>query len=186
MTARPIVALDIESDGLHPGRHAWEVGMIRRDLRGEERTFHAFLPIDLRLANPEALDIGGFWQRHPTGIELSGQPTTPAKIAATRHVAQTVAQWTYGATIVGAVPNFDTECLAGLLRSQGFIPRWHHRIRCVETLTEGHLRREVGGLSDCCAALGIERAESDKHTALGDARDALRIWDFVMGTEATP
>lgn len=64
-------------------------------------------------------------------------------------------------------------------RYQFGVGGWSHRLRCVETLTAGHLGREIGGLSDCAAALGIDTPAA--HTALGDARTARAIWDAILG-----
>ena len=81
--------------------------------------------------------------------------------------------------LVGAVPNFDADRIAHQLGVTG----WSHRLRCVETLTAGHLGREVGGLGACCKALGIEHR--DPHTALGDVRAARDIWDHIITRQET-
>ena len=177
-SSTPLVFLDTETTGVHPGRQVWEVGMIRRDESGQ-RELQFFVDVDLAGADPFGLAVGRFYERHPQGQFLSGRFDQRAEKAYNRHqAAADVARWTHGAHVVGAVPNFDTEVLAKLLRSQLLIPAWHHRLRCVETLTAGHLRREVGGLRDCAQALGID--QEDEHTALGDARTAMKIWDAVM------
>jgi DNA polymerase III epsilon subunit-like protein len=51
-------------------------------------------------------------------------------------------------------------------------------------LTAGHLGREVGGLAACAEALGIEFPEQEQHTALGDARVALAIYDKILRGES--
>jgi hypothetical protein len=65
---RPICALDCETDGLGWSRAAWEVGLIRRTPDGHEVPKTMFLDIDLKRADPKALEIGGFYDRHPRGI----------------------------------------------------------------------------------------------------------------------
>lgn len=155
MSARltPIVFLDTETDGVHPGRQVWEVAMIRRDEHGERET-QFFVDIDLASADPFGLKIGGFYDRHPLGRQLSaaymndhatsrawdemdyrrrGESVTH-NIAAMR-----VARWTHGAHIVGAVPNFDTEVLGQLLRDQELTPSWHYHLIDVESLAVGFL-----------------------------------------------
>ena len=182
MTGRPIVFLDTETDGLHPHRKAWEMAMVRRDVDGTEQTCSIFVRINLATADPHGLTIGGFFDRHPDGRKLTGKPPVgPANVWSTHDAAKRVLEWTFGATIVGAVPSFDTDVLARLLRNEGLVPMWHHRIRCVEALASGHVGRELGGLADCMDALGLDFPEADRHTALGDARAAKRIWDAVMG-----
>ncbi|MBW4033003.1 MAG: hypothetical protein HIU88_10105 [Acidobacteria bacterium] len=177
----PICFLDVESDGLHPGRKAWEAAFIRREPDGTEMTEHFYLSIDLSTADPAGLRVGRFYDRHPMGMRIShlGRVQTPTVKPITQ-AAPLIARMTHGAQIVGAVPSFDTEILDRLLREQGLIPGWHYRLTCVETLTAGHLRRHVGGLGKCAEALGVPI--EGEHTALGDTRTAMRIYDAVMGT----
>ena len=175
----PIVVIDTETDGLHPGRRAWEIGMIRRDENGE-RECRMFLPLDLKFSDPKALDIGGFWDRHPAGRKLSGKPELPCEPVTSAHdAAKKVMEWTFGATIVGANPAFDAQILERLLRSEGYLPSWHYRLLDVEAMTAGYAGRIVGGLAACCEFFGIDQAAA--HTALGDARDALAIYDRILG-----
>jgi len=186
MTGRPIVFLDTETDSLGPQRKAWEVGLVRRDVDGNERDLRMFIRLGHASSELVSLHIGGYFDRHPDGRRLSGKPVLPGPaglepVYSGHDAAKRVMEWTFGATIVGAVPDFDTNCLARLLRGEGFMPAWHHRIRCVETLASGYVGRELGGLADCMDALGLDFPEADRHTALGDARAAKRIWDAVMG-----
>lgn len=176
----PLCFVDTETDGLHPGRKAWEVGLIRRETDGTELEETFFLSIDLSTADPSGLNVGKFYDRHPMGRRLShiGRTAT-ATVKPITQAAPLIARLTHGAQIVGAVPNFDTEILERLLREQGLTPAWHYRLICVETLTAGHLRRHVGGLGKCAEALGIP--VEGAHTALGDARTAMRVYDAVMG-----
>lgn len=149
----------------------WEVALIEAD--GQEHTW--FLPVDLGRADLYALKVGGFHDRHPQGHKgADGYVSDPETFAFA------FSEMTTGCHLVGAVPSFDEERLRLTLRAHGACPAWSHRVRCVETLTAGRLRREVGGLRDCADALGIEYDPADLHTALGDARLARRIWDTVM------
>lgn len=181
MTTAPIAFLDCETDGVHPGRWPWEIAVIRREPDAADTEHHWFVDVDFA-DTPDGFGVrvGGFYERHPLGQYLSGAVTVhDARATLSPYAAaQAVARATHGALIVGAVPNFDTECLDRMMRSQGILPAWKHRLRCVETLTAGYVGREVGGLADCAKELGIEHP--DAHTALGDARTALAIWDRVM------
>ncbi|MEV6555898.1 3'-5' exoribonuclease [Nocardia sp. NPDC051756] len=186
----PLVFLDTETDGVHPDRKAWEVAMVRRDEHGQRET-QFFVDIDLTTADPFGLKIGRFYDRHPLGRQVSAasgndsaageaweEADWRARVLPKNQAAMRIARWTHGAQIVGAVPNFDTETLAAMLRRHGLCPSWHHRLRCVESLSAGHFGREVGGLSDCAAAFEIEHPAA--HTAMGDALTAMAIWDRVM------
>ena len=174
-----LVFVDTETDGLHPGRRAWEIGMVRRDETGE-RECRMFLPLDLKFADPQALRIGGFWDRHPVGRKLSGKPETPCEPVVSAHdAAKKVMEWTFGAHLVGANPAFDAQILERLLRSEGYLPQWHYRLLDVEALTSGNRGRIVGGLAACVEELGLE--QRDAHAALGDARTARAVYDAVMG-----
>ena len=209
----PIVFIDTETDGVHPGRRVWEVGMIRRDDAGERETSF-FVHIDLRTADPVGLRVGGFYDRHPFGRRLSGQIPdgpkeprlcTPRDIAepksaiSTADAAHRVAQWTHGAHLVGAVPNFDAEVLANLLRANSLIPAWHYHLIDVEAMAVGWLAaRQPDNLwsappwkSDELVKavevlhpdpdLRIAGSDEEKHTALGDARWAKRWYDAMTG-----
>lgn len=196
MTATPIVALDTETTGVHPERQVWEIGMIRRDDDGQRET-QFYVDVDLDQADPFGLSVGRFYERHPLGRYVSGRDDAPAPARPQRLAAIEVARWTHGAHVVGAVPNFDTEVLSSLLRAHGAIPAWHYHLIDVETLAVGYLHAQAvefpgsraadfvaGGLpwdsDDLTAALDLDPVpEDERHTALGDARWAMRIYDAV-------
>lgn len=221
MNMTPVVALDTETDGVHPGRQAWEVAMVRRDDDGQ-REIQFFLDIDLSTADPFGLKVGGFYDRHPLGQWLSGVSTARPMVGVKREdsvwslrdAADTIARWTHGAHVIGAVPNFDTEVIGGLLRSQGLIPAHHYHLIDVEALTVGYLAGRAAwggalravGLDDdagnaemACQyvnqlpwnsdelsrACGVEPpSKEDRHTALADAWWALSLYDTITGGAA--
>lgn len=192
-----LVFVDIETDGLHPGRRAWEIAMIRRDDTGE-RECRMFLPLDLKFSDPAALKIGGFWERHPMGRKLAGKPApsndpmlcevpTPCEPVTSAHeAAKKVMEWTFGAHLVGANPAFDAQVLERLLRSEGYLPSWHHHLIDVETMAVGWLVGQgltVGipwksdELADRCGV--SSPTKQGRHTALGDTR-WVRDWFNLM------
>lgn len=179
---RPVVALDTETTGLHWGREAWEIAVVKRWPDGNVKDSCWMLDVDLRRADPKALALSGFYERHPRGIMLSsGRRSQPTAVSSAAVVAERVAHWTHGATVVGANPAFDTFVLERLLHQQGIAPAWHYRLVDVEALAAGHLGRPPASLVDTATALGIPFPENQQHTALGDARMALAIYDLVLG-----
>ena len=194
--AAPLCFIDTETTGVHPGRKVWEVAMIRRDDRGERETSF-FVQVDLAAADPFGLSIGRFYERHPTGRYLSGEEDMEVGfLRSGLSTAEEVARWTYGAHLVGAVPNFDAETLAPLLRENGLIPAWHYHLVDVENLAAGWLvghAAAMGTPPDLVTAAippwksdelsrhcGVEPpGEDERHTALGDARWAMRLYDAV-------
>ncbi|MBW0275027.1 hypothetical protein ATM97_27890 [Nocardia sp. MH4] len=203
MSTTPIVFLDTETDGVHPGRKVWEIAMIRRDEQGERDTSF-FVDIDLSTADPFGLKVGRFYDRHPQGRDLAGidddqgDPWSPNNAWHPELAAREVARWTHGAHIVGAVPNFDTECLAAMLRRHRLTPAWHYHLIDIEALAVGYLHgggrtdvmpreaRETLALpwksDDLSRAIGVEPpTEEERHTAMGDARWAMRVYDAITG-----
>lgn len=66
------VWLDIESAGLRPSDRPWEVAMIRRTPDGRE-TLHVWQIADFEpgKADPKALALGGFYERHRRHVILN-------------------------------------------------------------------------------------------------------------------
>lgn len=192
-TPAPLVFVDTETDGVHDARRAWEIAIIRRDPDGTERERTMLLPLrNLTGSDPFGLRVGRFYDRHPHGRYLSGQVHVDDDTGLWRphEAAEEVARLTHGAHWVGAVPNFDTEVLARLLRSAGLIPGWHYHLIDVENLVVGYLAATTGkrltppwSSTELSEALGIVTPEEEKHTALGDVRWAMRLYDAVLGAD---
>jgi len=193
MTA-PLCFLDTETDGVRPDRKVWEIAVIRRETEGNETVWEALVEIDLGdTPDTFGLNIGRFYDRHPLGRHIAHGDSWSvpsfgmAGYLSRRDAAYEVAKLTHGCHIVGAVPNFDTECLAALLRNNGLIPTWHYHLVDIENLAVGYL----AGLGKPIAppwksdelteALGLDPVPDDeRHTALGDAKWAMRVYDAVM------
>ena len=211
----PICAVDTETTSLRPDRRAWDIALIRRDDEGERRVqfFIELDALDLPNADLFSLNVGKFWDRHPQATRLSaGQdivcdavelwsswakadvfavPEGAVVDAAT--AAHIIAGMTHGAHLVGAVPNFDAEVLAALLRDNGLTPSFHYHLIDVEALAVGWVCawdrgdgrpgiRPPWGSDDLSSALGVPLPAPDKrHTALGDAEWALAMYDHITG-----
>lgn len=173
-----IVFLDTETLGLDPDAPVWEFAAVRRlDPVGE---------IELR-----------FTIRHDPAHWLDGFPEEfladylarydPAAAWGEVAAVGAIHAITKGAHIVGAVPSFDTERLAKLLRRNGIEPEWHYHLIDVENVVVGYLagRGELipppWKSDQLSAAVGVNPDDYARHTAMGDVRWAMAQWDAVIG-----
>jgi hypothetical protein len=211
----PVVFVDTETTGFDPDLHEiWEVALIEAD--GTEHQW--FLPVDLAKADPAALKIGRFHERHPWGDSHLPPATAgmaevmswAADVPSANWFARSFAKLTAGKHLVGAVISFDEERLRKLLRANGARPDWHYHLVDVEALVAG----EIAARTDCAStfggvvpghvadglwvqvkptppwnsnelslAVGVNPADFDRHTALGDARWAKALYEAVIGTD---
>lgn len=203
-----LVFIDTETTSLRPDRRAWEVGLVERTAGSfespghkdiEHHWFVATSALDLGNADPFALKIGRFYERHPY---FTDKPDKSSRFEAS--VLREVEHITRGAHLVGAVVSFDAEVLAARMRAHGICPSWHYHLIDVEALTVGYLSamaRVHGDLAEyataeelrkaatlpwksdeLAAAVGVKLPSDDqRHTALGDARWARDIYDAVVG-----
>ena len=207
----PLCFVDTETTGVHPDREVWEVAIIRRDGRGNQAGRQFFVELDLAQADPFALNNFRFYDRHPVGQWLTNPirslyPRSSGDYLTKLGAARTIAHLTHRAHIVGAVPNFDTEVLGQLLRRHGLMPTWHYHLIDVEAMMVGYLNalasaakgdgwssEKVNALRDQAAppwksdelsrAIGVEPpSDHERHTAMGDAYWAMRIYDKITGS----
>lgn len=175
-----VAFVDVETSGLDLERHEiWECALIVDD---EEH--HWFLPVDLGRADPVALAVGGYYERHPSCGALAYIPDF--NVADIRWFATKVEQLSRGRALVGANVSFDMYRLDRLLRANGACPGWHYRPIDVEALAVGAVSQLGVDLpvpwdsTDVAERLGIDRGLYEKHTALGDALWARAIYTAVM------
>lgn len=186
----PLVFLDTETTGLHADRRPWEIAMIRRDEQGQRAITIQVSDVDTSNAELIGLKIGRFHERHLHFSEtLSLAERKQAAYKTEADAAFAVELWTRDAHIVGAVPNFDTETLAAMLRRHGMCPAWHYHLADVETLALGWLAARGTVVSppwrsdEISRAIGVEPpSDNERHTAMGDAAWAMRIWDHVFAS----
>lgn len=185
-----IVFLDTETTSLRPDRRAWDIGLIVRDggRDVEHQWFVGADDLDLGNADPFALKIGRFYERHPSYNDATGDPWAAELGHGEYSMLREVERLTRGAHLVGAVPNFDAEVLSKRMRKYGIAPSWHYHLQDIETLVVGYLRGqgkpapELPFRSDDISRLiGVEPpGDDERHTALGDAGWARAVWDRVM------
>lgn len=169
--------------------------------------------VDLSRADAQALAIGRFYQRHPRYADTPKDPRVPMRtpaLAAARHersvvtapgreVARLVERWTRGAIVIGSNPGFDTGVLAPMLRHHGLTPAWHYRPIDVATLAAGFLYGDADAVVDpwqldtpwsseaLSRAVGLPPApESERHTAMGDARWVQRLYNLITLGQVIP
>lgn len=176
-----IVFLDTETTSLRHDRRVWDIGLIVREETGEETEYQTFIwagDLDLGNADLMSLKIGKFFERHPDRADVArGAGAIDGELGA----LFTVEQFTRGATIVGAVPWFDTDVLGQRMRANGICPSWHYHLVDVETLAAGALHQPPPwGFDDLLAKYGLTYDEADRHTALGDARMVRDLYDAVL------
>lgn len=191
----PLCFIDTETTGVHPGRRAWEIAIIRRDEKGQRKLVLQIEDIDLSNADPFGLKVGRFYDRHFLYARTHDTASEHYRLVKEAGAARLVEYYTRGAHLVGAVPSFDAEVFDDMLRRHGLIPAWHYHLIDVEALAVGWLsaaahfergpRVELGlpwKSDDLSLALGVEPAsEEERHTALGDAHWAMRLYDAITG-----
>jgi hypothetical protein len=180
---RKLVFLDIEATSLdvHSAR-PWEVALIERWPGGQERrTWILVSDVDLEGADPVALAVGRFEERHVSDGRARWLSEEMTALWLSRRLTE-------GCTVVGSdVAGYDLPILAGLLGRHGFVPAWHHHPIDLVTWTQA---REAGspfatvGLTEGSYELsriaGAQPpAKADAHTALGDALWARAWWDAL-------
>lgn len=194
MTAVPLVWLDTETTSLRHDRRAWEIAAIVRR-PGLPDVEHQWLihvaDLDITNADPVALDVGGFWDRHPQAAHVrdGGDPTKAppadgvfALTSALRQLAVLVAD---RALILGSNPAFDTYTLEPRMLETGIPPGWHYHPVDVPTLAQGWILGAGKPLPDSTKsdaislAVGIDPARYDRHAALGDCRWLRDLYDAV-------
>lgn len=196
-----ICFIDTETTSLRPDRRVWDVALIvREDGRpdAEHQWYVEAQDLDLGNADPFALRIGHFYERHPSAgtADMFASGDEPES-----YVLRQVELLTRGAHLVGAVPNFDAEVLGTRMRAHGILPSWHYHLIDAETLAVGLLaamgqqgkRINTDGTlappwssEDLSFACGVEPPSGvDRHTAIGDARWARDMYDAVMGKAAS-
>lgn len=183
-----LVFLDVETTGLDLDRHeVWEVGAIVRTqvydgntITGwTEKEYHWFLPVDRSRADLIALNIGKFFDRYPSFTDR-----TPRDISDPLTFANEFMRLTVGAHLVGACVDFDAYRIARILRINGCIEAWNYHLVDVENLLAGKLCiPPPWKWRDTLTTVGIDMEKYEQHTALGDARLARDVYDWVMTSQ---
>lgn len=177
-----LVFLDTETTSLRHDRRVWDIGLIIRTDQGAQREHQWFVDLDdLDLGNADlmSLKIGKFYERHPQA--RTDTETARHSYVDESDVMEGVEVATRHATVVGAVPWFDTDVLGQRMRANGICPSWHYHLVDVETLAAGYLRKPPPwSFDDLLKEFGLAYDEADRHTAIGDARMVRDLYDAVL------
>lgn len=180
-----IVFMDTETLGLDPDAPIWEFAAIRRYAGGVRASQH----IQFQIHH----DPDGWLDDFPAEFAQDyhsrfDETLAFCEAAASRAIADIVKD----AHIIGAVPSFDTERLAKLLRRNGIEPGWHYHLVDVENVVVGYLRglyRADGQdmpidppwkSDELSTAVGVDPNDFARHTAMGDVLWTMAQWDAVM------
>lgn len=196
MTRSDITFLDTETLGLHRRAPIWEFAAIRRTYHDSggytETPYHCFIK---HRRNP--------WLSHlPDSFKddylkrFSTAETVFSKWAAIKLIVEA----THQAHIVGAVPNFDTERIERMMLRRRIEPSWHYHLIDVENLVLGYLRGKFPNAAHqplqhaqhlaltppwksdtLSSAIGVDPANYNRHTAMGDVEWVRDQYNVVMG-----
>lgn len=195
----PLVFVDTETTGLDPRHHdVWEIAAIRREDNVTVERQWQIRP-NLETADAEALTINRYAERFavPSGwdaIEVLDGP--PLRLTLPEMLFD-FQDFMAGCVMVGSNPAFDDTFLKKFLWAHGRKVTWHYRTIDIAALAAGYIHGAIDttqypgsnaapavpyssyGLS---RAVGVEPPAKDvAHTAPGDARWAMAVYDAVTG-----
>lgn len=201
-----IVSVDLETTGLLSDTHeVWEVGIVPLD-SGREHMHYQFHPTDLTVAEPQALQVGGFYERYDwigdpryardmlvEGIVVeedeetekkSEKPSGHKAVMGAGEATWKIAKELEGATLLGLnVGSFDAPFLAALLRRYGHSPTWGHRYLDLGSFAAGAwgAKQPLSGraIADRLEKHGIENRGA--HNAYNDALWSLDAYNYIRG-----
>lgn len=201
-----IVSLDLETTGLDLEVHdAWEVGIVPLD-SGRDPLHYQFQPLDLASAEPDALMVGGFYERFdwlndPRIVrdmtvdsvikdENAGteEPDGHKAVTVSSQACWQIAKELEGATLLGLnVGTFDAPFLAKLLRAYGHAPTWNRRYLELGSYAAGAwgAKAPLSGreIADRLEAHGIENRGA--HNAYNDALWNVDAYHFILNGSAS-
>ncbi|QYB01458.1 hypothetical protein I1A62_29950 [Rhodococcus sp. USK10] len=177
----------------HADPKSLEIGRFHdRHVRDVRPHFHKVVDAATALAQ------AGLPNRVIVGGPSPDDPTNPLPESA---VAARVDEITAGAHIVAVNPAFDAAVLDAMLRRNRLIPRWDYHLIDARAMAIGWLHAKIGSVvlrktqkplyqwrsDDLSYACNVHTPdENERHTALGDARWAMRWYDHLAAGVRTP
>jgi hypothetical protein len=186
--ANTLAFIDTETTSLRHDKRFWEVAIILRQPGKDDVESSWFVdPVDLDLGNadPASLKFGRFYDRHPWYGEMGDPFDRIDGMAREASILHRLDEMTRGATLLGSNPAFDAELIATRMRAHGICPSWHYHHQDVPTLALGWLYGSAGRVPEppksdyISLECGIDPANYDRHSALGDCRWIRDLYDTV-------
>lgn len=157
-----IASVDCETTGTNiaAGHRPWEIAVVRED--GEE--YHKFFPVDLNVAEPVALKIGGYWEvgRRPNRL-----------IDYSRRDLMDLCELLNGYTIMGCAVHFDVAMITAALKDHDLMHSFGHRHLDLGSYYAGYRNQDYPASSK---TMQEEFPNDEAHTALGDARWNMHVY----------
>lgn len=175
------VFLDTETMGLARKAPIWEFAAVRIEDDGSLSSREHFQIVhDPTLADPDYPQ----WCRDDYEARYHPSDAVPPELAA-HAIAEIVRD---DAVIAGSNPGFDMEKLTDLLGRYDLVPGWHYHPHDVPTMAVGWLAGQGRPIarpwkSDAVSvACGIDPADYDRHTAMGDVEWTWDLYIRIGGT----
>lgn len=170
-----VAFVDTETTGLDPRIHnLWEIAIIQATHDNDNKTLEIEsenvwrFRVNLEFADPMALKVTNYFKRQE-GMVYDNPLESAEKIA----------RCFDGRHFVANVPDFDANMIKEFLRTFYQTNTWHYHLICCENLIAGKFRCPPPWKSDDLSKYwaGIDPPGPDeKHTALGDAQWAKRLY----------
>ena len=188
-----LVAIDTETLGLAVHHPIWELALIRREPDGAQVEHHWYVRHGDLAGDPDLPE--SFRADYEARYDKSAAILPHDLATILRHLLRPIDG--QQPILIGSNPRFDAERI-GYQIADDLPDLWHYRAVDVATLAAGWIagrrsaERVVTGphegvlappwkSDDLAATIGV-KAGPHRHTALGDARWALAVWDLVMGS----
>jgi hypothetical protein len=188
-----VVFLDTEYTNLDlEWAQLWNIGMITRYPDGTQDAKEIVLTdLNLTYADPKALEIGHYWERHPDaggdpgpGVQTLSGPGAARWVLARIRPCTAEDGTSVPVHLVGCNPIGDVTLLRDLLRHNALPWPAHYHVMCAESMAIGALRARGVDVPVPFSAswlgeqLGVDRGDpQEMHTALYDARWAMALHD---------
>lgn len=191
-----IVFMDTETLGLDIDAPIWEFAAIRRHFKSPEAAAATGFAVTEHEFHIQIHHHPDPWLTGPDALPEEFAADYRARFAPSDALGQSaaaclIASFLSGRPhIIGAVPSFDTERIRHqLLRPFSIPDPWHYHLIDVENIVAGYLRGRnllpaMPWKSDQLSlAAGVDPAEFDRHTAMGDVLWTRAQWDAVIGAD---